>query len=132
MGLHVSGLDDWLADLDSVPERAPTAFVAVMRRSGGNVIDNWAARWAAMPHAHIPHLARKGAFSFDVDRKGQNFALEVGVRSKWPQARIASFIEFGTLTSGPHPGGMPALEAETPRMTQALEDAAADLLEARK
>ena len=56
MGVTVSGMDGWLADLDSLPERADKAFIPIMKRAGGNIKDDWSARWTAMPHAHIPHL----------------------------------------------------------------------------
>jgi hypothetical protein len=34
VGLTVNGMDDWLADLRSLPERAPKAFRAVVSRAG--------------------------------------------------------------------------------------------------
>ena len=133
MGVRVSGVDDWLADLDTLPERADKAFVPIMKRAGGNIKDDWSARWTAMPHSHIPHLVPVQALSYDVDPKtAPEYSVEVGVRAERKQARLASFIEFGTLTSRPHPAGMPALEAEAPRMAAYAEKIGADLLEGRK
>lgn len=131
MGLSQRGMDEWLADLESLPERAPKAFIPVLKRAGGNIKDDWAARWRTMPHAHIPHLTQVQAFSYDTGQKGWTFSVEVGVRAERIQARIASFIEYGTLTSGPHPGGMPALEAEAPRMAQWATKVAEDLLDGK-
>lgn len=132
MGVTVTGMDEWRADLDSLPERADKAFVPIMKRAGGNIKDDWSARWTAMPHSHIPHLVRVSALSYDVDTKDFEYTTEVGVRAERLQARLASFIEFGTLTSRPHPAGMPALEAEAPRMAGWAERIGADLLEGRK
>ena len=132
MGVTVSGMHDWLADLDTLPDRAPKAFLPIMKRAGGNMKDDWSARWTAMPHSHIPHLIPVQAFSYDTSQKGNTYSVEVGVRGERKQARLASFIEYGTLTSRPHPGGMPALEAEAPRMAVYAEKVGADLLEGRK
>jgi hypothetical protein len=129
MGAHVTGMDSWLRDLQTLPERADKKFIPVMKRAGGNIKDDWAARWLAMPHAHIPHLTRKSAFSYDTDKKGTTYSVEVGVRSDRLQARIATFIEFGSPTSRPHPGGMPALEAEAPKMAEWAAKVATELLE---
>jgi len=131
MGVTVSGMDDWLRDLDTLEERAKKAFTPIMKRAGGNIKDDWSGRWSAMPHAHIPHLVRKSAFSYDVDQRNHTYSLEVGVRAERPQARLASFIEFGTLTSHPHPAGEPALEAEAPRMAEYAEKVGAELLDGK-
>jgi hypothetical protein len=131
VSVRVTGMREWLDTLESLPERAPKAFIPVMKRAGGNIKDDWSARWTAMPHAHIPHLIKVSAFSYDVDTKGFTYSLEVGVRSERLQARFASFIEFGTLTSRPHPGGEPALRAEAPRMAEWAEKVAGDLLEGK-
>ena len=132
MGVTVHGMDEWLRDLDTLPARAKEAFTPIMKRAGGNIKDDWSARWTGMPHAHIPHLVPVQAFSYDVSQKGYTFTVEVGVRAERKQARLASFIEYGTLTSGPHPGGIPSLEAEAPKMAAYAEKAAADLLEGKK
>jgi hypothetical protein len=129
VGVSVSGMDGWLRDLDTLPERADKAFVPIMKRAGGNIKDDWSARWSAMPHAHIPHLVRVSALSYDVDSRSGKYSLEVGVRAERLQARLASFIEFGTLTSHPHPAGQPALDAEAPRMAEYAEKVGADLLD---
>ena len=80
MGVTVSGMDGWLADLDSLPERADKAFIPIMKRAGGNIKDDWSARWTAMPHAHIPHLIPVQAFIYDTDKNGFTYSVEVGVR----------------------------------------------------
>jgi hypothetical protein len=130
MGVTVTGMNGWLEDLDTLPERADKAFPPIMAKAGFNIKDDWSARWSAMPHAHIPHLVTVRAFSYDVDPKtAPKYTVEVGVRAEREQARLASFIEFGTLTSHPHPAGLPALEAEAPRMAEYAEKVGADLLD---
>jgi hypothetical protein len=123
-------MKEWLRDLESLPARAEKAFKPVMKRAGVQIKKDWIARWSAMPHAHIPHLVKPNAIGFD-DPKADDFvySVEVGVTSPRPQSRLATFIEFGTETSAPHPAGRPALEAEAPKMADAAEQVAADLLD---
>lgn len=130
MGVQVHGMREWLDDLETLPERADKAFKPVMVRAGVQIKKDWIARWFGMPHRHIPHLVKPNSIGFD-DPKADGFvySIEVGVTSPRPQSRLASFIEYGTETSAPHPGGLPALEAEAPKMSDAAEQVAADLLE---
>lgn len=132
MGVTVRGMDEWLAILESVPERAPRAFIPVMKRAGGNIKDDWKATWRAAvhPNTHIPHLLRGIGYD-EPTAKGFNYRVEVGVDPKNRQAFLSKIIEYGTLTSGPHPAGVPALEAEAPRMARWAEKVAQDLLEHR-
>ena len=129
MGVRIEGMDEWLADLEALPERAHKAFRQVTSKAGFNMKDDWTARWRGMPHAHIPHLIR--LIGYDLSNDGWTFKVVVGVTEGRPQSRLASFIEYGTLTSGPHPGGQPALDAEAPRMAVYAEKVAVDLLEGR-
>jgi len=130
MGVRIEGMDEWLADLEALPERAAKKFSAVMLHAGLNIKDDWTARWKTMHHAHIPHLVRL-INSENPTNDGWTFKVVVGVLEGRKQSRLASFIEYGTLTSGPHPGGQPALEAEAPRMAVYAEKVAVDLLEGR-
>ena len=127
MGVKVTGMDEWLRDLETLPERAPKAFRQVTSRAGVQMKLDWRGRWQAMPHKHIPHLVR--GIGYDLTESGSTFTVEVGIDEKNRQAFLAKIIEMGTLTSGPHPGGIPALEAETPRMERAALKVAGDLLE---
>lgn len=130
MGVRVEGMDDWLATLDELPEKAKKAFNGVMLHAGLNIKDDWTARWRAMPHEHIPHLV-KLINSENPTNDGFKFSVVVGVLEGRLQARLASIIEYGSLTSAPHPGGLPALEAEAPRMAEYAAKVAQDLLEGR-
>ena len=130
MGVHVEGMREWLLTLDELPEKAKKAFNEVMLHAGLNIKDDWTARWKSMPHAHIPHLVRL-INSENPTNDGFKFSVVVGVLEHRPQSRFASFIEYGTLTSGPHPGGLPSLEAEAPRMAEYAAKVAQDLLEGR-
>ena len=132
MGARIVGMDEWLAALKTLPERAPEKFKKVMGQGGNNIKKDWSARWQAMPHEHLPHLVKLSSFGYEVTQKGWTFSVEVGVKPHRLQTRLASFVEFGTLTSRPHPGGRPAIEAEAPRTAQWAAKAAMDLLDGPK
>lgn len=127
MGVKVSGMDEWLRELESLPERAPKAFRQVISRAGVQMKLDWRGRWQSMPHKHLPHLVR--GVGYDLTEQGWVYSVEVGVDPENRQANLAKVIEYGTLTSGPHPGGQLALDAEAPRMAEYALKVAAELLE---
>jgi hypothetical protein len=127
MGVTVTGMDEWLRDLRTLPERAPKTLRDVALQAGRRMTADWRGRWQAMPHRHIPHLVR--GIGLDLTERGFTFEAEVGIDPMNRQAGLAEIIEYGTLTSGPHPGGIPALEAEAPKMSAAALKVAGDLLE---
>jgi hypothetical protein len=131
MGLKVTGMDEWLTDLRTLPERAPKAFRAVVSRAGVQIKLDWKARWRAISadHGHIPHLIR--GVGYDVHEHGSNFSLEVGVDPKNRQAFLAGIVTYGTLTSAPHDAGQAALDVEIPKFERAVGKVAVDLLEGK-
>jgi len=132
MGLRVNGMDKWIEVLETLPERAPKAFADVVKRGGVQIKKDWQARWRAASHpkGHIPHLIRN--LGFDESRSGWTFTATIGVQSGRMQTRLASIIEYGSLTSAPHPGGIPSLEAEAPKTEYWAGKVAVDLLEEAK
>jgi hypothetical protein len=132
MGLHVSGMSEWQRVLETLPERAPKAFRDVVKRGGVQIRIDWQRRWREISTVgHIPHLIRNVGFD-DVDEDGSTFSVKVGVQSGRKQSRLASFITYGTLTSGPHDAGLAALEVEAPKTALWAGKVAAELLEEAK
>ncbi len=131
MGAQVHGMDEWIADLESLPERAPKMFRPIVSRAGVQIKRDWKARWEAIrkTRTHLPHLPR--GIGYDTSEKDDVYSLSVGVNPTNRQAFLAKVIEYGTPTSAPHPGGQPALDAEIPRLMKAAEKAAADLLDGK-
>jgi len=128
MGVVVRGLDEWRRDLETLPERAPKAFHGVMSRAGVQIKLDWQARWNAIkaPRTHIPHIVR--GIGYDQTDSEDHFAVTVGVRTDNRQAFLSKILEYGTLTSPPHPAGEPALHAEVPQMMDATGTVAVNLL----
>lgn len=130
MGMRVQGMDSWQRDLSTLPERAEKAIKPVMSRAGVQIKLDWKRRWTAAGSptvGHIPHLIR--AVGYDLSQKGWVFKVVIGVNPSHMQSRLASFIEYGTLTSAPHPAGQESLDAEVPKFLAAMEKVAQDLLE---
>lgn len=127
MGVKITGMDEWIRDLDTLPERAPKKFKGVISRAGVQIKLDWRGRWQSMPHKHIPHLVR--GIGYDTSEKGNTFSVEVGVDPKNRQAFLAKIITYGTLTSGPHNAGQDALDTEVPKMERAALDVAVELLD---
>jgi hypothetical protein len=128
MGLSKPGMDEWIADLESLPARAPEAFKRVMGKAGMNIKRDWKAGWKAISGAgHIPHLIR--FIGYDVPpEKGSTFSVIAGPKAGTLQSGLAAYIEYGTLTSAPHPAGQHALDVELPKMQAAAAKVAEDLL----
>jgi hypothetical protein len=131
MGARIHGADELIADLDSVPDRGVETFKKVVGRGAYNVKSDWKKAWEAIraPRTHIPHLVR--GIGYDVTVTGTLISAEIGVDPRNRQAFLSKIIEDGTLTSAPHPGPVPALDAEMPRFEAAVAKAAQELLEER-
>lgn len=127
MGVVVVGLDDLLADLESLPARAADKFPGVVSRGALAIKTDWRRRWSPIVTGHnLPHLA--AGIGYDTDRHGTRYSAEIGVSRQNSQSSLAHFPEFGSINNAPHPGGLPALLAEEPRFVQAVADLAEELL----
>lgn len=128
MGVTVTGLDELLDDLESLPARAQEQFPGVLSRGALQIKLDWKRRWSpvgAAPH-QLPHVVR--GIGYDLYRHGTNLSAEIGVSRRNPQASLAFFAEFGLPTQAPHPGGAPALRTEAPKYVKAVADLAEKLL----
>lgn len=124
----VTGFDDLIRDLESLPERAAAKFPGVVSRGALQIKTDWRRRWTpvgAPPH-QLPHVVR--GIGYDMDRKGTRYSAEIGVARTNPQASLAHFPEFGSIKNAPLPGGSPALRAEEPKFLRAVAELAEQLL----
>lgn len=130
MGTQVTGMNELLADLDSLSARATPAFRKVVARGAVNVKKSWRRRWTPVgqaPH-NLPHITR--GIGYDTsERGGVHFEAEIGVAASNPQAPLAHFPEFGSIKNAPLPGGWPALLEEEPRFVNAVAEVADQLLD---
>src|SRR5262245_49157094 len=133
MGASTRGLDELLADFETLPERAAEKFPRVLGQGGLQIKKDWRERWKLITgprgHSHIPHLLY--AVGYDVDEYRDHWRVKVGVAALNRQSFLAEIITYGTLTSAPHDAGQAALDDEDPRFVNAVAQAAQELLEGK-
>jgi hypothetical protein len=123
--IKVEGLDELIAALDQAGKKLPTEMRAVLQRGAMNIKKDWQARWAGLGHAPaLPY-----AVSYDTKELAYSASAEIGPDKGRRQGALGNLLEFGSVNNAPHPGGLPALEAEAPRFEKALADLAGKLLD---
>jgi len=123
--VDVDGLERWEADHAAMPAELDEQIRKVTGRGAFNVKRDWKARWTG--YRHIPYLPN--AISYDLERApGGGWVAEIGPDKHRRQGPLGNVIEFGTINNAPIPGGLPALDVETPRFERALADAAEKVL----
>jgi hypothetical protein len=123
-GVEVTGMREWIAALKYSAAQIEDHGKRIVGQGCNNIKKDWRARWTG--YSHIPHLPR--TLNYEVNG-GTTIVGTVWPRREMLQGKLASYIEFGTIYSGPIPGGQPALDAEEPRFVAAVEDLAIRLLE---
>jgi hypothetical protein len=125
MDVIVEGLTELLAAFAKAEAEVEDKTERVIGFGCNQIKKDWKRRWSG--YAHLPHLPR--AIDYDVDSAGGVVTGEVGPNRGMLQGRLGVFIEFGTPTSAPIPGGLPAHEAEEPKFVNAMGDMAEKLLD---
>jgi hypothetical protein len=129
MGVRVKGLRELILDLEAVPERAEKELPKILSKGALNIKTEWRAAWDAIKHpaTHIPHLV--SGIGYDTDNSPPVWSAQIGVAESNSQAPLAHLIEYGSVKNAPHPAGQAALDAEAPRLEQAIADLGKELLE---
>lgn len=121
MEITVTGLAEWRRDLLRAADTLDDAVAKVVGRGAFNVKRDWARRWSGL-HG-LPRLA--ASISYDIERAGGLISADIGPNLQRTQGPLGHLIEFGTeygtVHNAPHPGGLPALEAEQEGFVDALE-----------
>lgn len=118
MSADTSELDRLIKDVEGIPAEIQPQMRDIVGNSLNAIQRDWRARWHG--HDEIKHLPR--AITIEIHEEPGVVTGEVGPDKHLPQGRLGSFIELGTRTSGPIPGGFPALVAEEPRFVRAVEE----------
>lgn len=127
MGATVSGLDELREDLTKAHEEILDGARGVVAKGMLNIKKETKGRWSGL--AHAPSLPR--AVTYDTKVSGTVASGEVGPDKARRQGALGNLIEYGSVNNAPIPALNPALDAEEPRFTKALEDLGGDLLEGR-
>lgn len=104
------------AALARVPVEVVPGARAVVQRGANNIKTDWKMRWSG--HPHFPYLP--AAITYETQMAGSLISAEIGVDKSRRQGALGNIIEFGTRKNSPIPGGLPALQAETPRFQAAI------------
>jgi hypothetical protein len=122
--VSINGLNELVAEFDRAQSRALPETEKVIEKSAVNIKTDWAQRWSGL--AHAPALSK--AISYDKYHLLGSVNVEIGPDKNRRQGDLGNLIEYGSVNNAPHPGGLPALEAEEPRLARALADLTAQLL----
>lgn len=121
----MSTLQEWIGDLGKAAASVEDETEKVVSKGALNIKQDWARRWRGL--GHLPHLP--STVGYDLERAAGVISAEIGPDTGKLQGSVAHIIELGSLNSAPHPGGIPALDAEEPKFIGALEDLGETLLE---
>jgi hypothetical protein len=121
-----SGVDSLVGDLASAQERAVKVAQTVVVRAAFAIKKDAAQRFTDQRSGeYLPGYAR--SISYDVENTSSGASAEIGPESSG-QGPLGGIIEYGTARSAPLPHLNPALDAEEPKMLDALAAAAAGLI----
>lgn len=120
MKVSAKGLDRTIHSFERAATELPEGSRAVVSKALLNIKTDWRRAWnGKFDHAPRIHLS----ISYEITKNGPLVVRgEVGpVDEPYNQGFLAPILEFGGLHSGPHPGGIPAAEAEAPRFEAAVD-----------
>jgi hypothetical protein len=124
MDIDDAELRAYIAELGRLPKDLHDEVVKVGEKAALNIKKDWAETWSG--HSYIEPLSR--AVNYDRKFSGSDVEWEIGPDKGRAQGALGNIIEFGTVNNAPIPGGMPALDRETPRLERYLGDAIEDVL----
>ncbi len=126
VSVSITGDTELIAILEDAITRAPDGARGVVSKGSLNVKNDWKKAWSRI--AHAPRIGR--SISYDITDHGeQGVESEIGpVDEALTQGFLGGILEFGGLHSAPVPGGLPALAAEEPKFTKAVEALSVELL----
>lgn len=128
MGVTVTGLADFLAQLQEAQDRAVEETKKVVGRGSLNVKrDAQRIIRAASHRGYLPHYPR--SISYDVTARGTVVTGTIGPKTEKLQGGLGRILEYGTVNNAPIPHLGPALDKEEPVLARYMEDLGQALLE---
>jgi hypothetical protein len=127
MGAKLTGAKELQDDLQQAADDAVKGAKGVVAKGSLNIKKDTQRAWSGFKHA--PALPR--AVGYDTKVSGTLVSSEIGPDKAKRQGALGNLLEYGSVNNAPHPALNPALDAEDPRFTSALEDLGIDLLEGR-
>lgn len=116
----VTGTRELIADFEHADTEIDPESVKVITKAAVNIKGSWRRAWHGIRHA--PRIGSSISFDDVAEDDDGAIGTEIGPEDgPVLQGFLGPIIEFGGLHSAPHPGGMPALAKEEPRLTAAAE-----------
>jgi len=109
-------LDAWIVELTKAESQVTAQAEAVLTKGALNIKNDWRERWTGHPH----FTALPFSIGFDIYHLPGSARAQIGPDKNMRQGALGNIIEFGTEKNAPIPGGLPALDAETPRFEMQL------------
>lgn len=117
------GLTQLIASLTRAEARAGVAARAAVAENARDIQRSWRQRWAGIKPSSLA-----ASVTFDVTGGLGLVRAEVGPDKTLAAGPLGNIIEFGTSKNAPIPGGLPALEAQAPKLERSLGVMAEGLL----
>ena len=109
------GLTQLIAALTAAESRAGIAARAAVVDNARDIQRAWRQRWAGIRPASLA-----ASVTFDVTSGLGTIRAEIGPDKTLAAGPLGNIIEFGTSKNAPIPGGLPALEAQGPKLERSL------------
>lgn len=123
--IEISGDRDLIAALDRAQRGVAPEAEKVVAKGSLNIKRDAARRASGLKHAP----AYPSSISYDIFHTPGTIRSEIGPDKDRRQGALGNILEFGTRKNAPIPHLAPALDAETPRYVEALEQLGPKLLE---
>jgi hypothetical protein len=113
------GLEEVISEFEMAGAKMPEGSKAVVSKALLNIKVDWRRQWAGK-FDHAPRIHK--SINYDFTSSGPLIISgEVGPEDEPVfQGFLGRILEFGGLHSGPHPGGIPAAERESPKFEAAV------------
>lgn len=120
----VTGLDEWIVQLDKAQSKALPEAEKVLSKGALNIKNSAIRRISGHPHS--PAYPR--SIGYDLYHLPGSARARIGPDKQRRQGALGNILEYGTVNNAPIPHLGPALTEEAPRFERALGDLGVDLL----
>lgn len=121
MRVSEHGLDEVIHSFEQAGARMPEGAHDKVTDALKNIRDEWKHAWTGR-FAHAPRIERSISYEM-TSKSGFVISGVVGpVDSPVNQGFLGRILELGAEHSGPHPGGYPAADRESPKFEAAVDE----------
>lgn len=123
INVNTLGLEALAADLARAQLQTPAAARVTVAAAAKETQQAWQRAWSGIRPAGLA-----ASITYDITPGVGSFKAEIGPDKSIGAGPLGNIIEFGTSKNAPIPGGLPALDAQAPKLERTLTLAALKLL----